>query len=91
MVFEGPKVVADWKVGGTIEMDFFGGFNGTDPTPTLAQFKAYVRQGKIHYFISSGGGPGIAAGSSAASRISTWVSANYQSTTVGNVTLYNLG
>ena len=68
-----------------------GGFNGTDPTPTLAQFKAYVRQGKIHYFISSGGGPGIAAGSSAASRISTWVSANYQSTTVGNVTLYNLG
>jgi hypothetical protein len=68
-----------------------GGFNGTDPTPTLAQFKAYVRQRKIHYFISSGGGPGIAAGSSAASRISTWVSVNYQSTTVGNVTLYNLG
>lgn len=29
MVFEGPKVVGDWKVGGTIEMDFFGGFNGT--------------------------------------------------------------
>jgi hypothetical protein len=28
MVFDGPKVVGDWKVGGTIEMDFFGGFNG---------------------------------------------------------------
>jgi 4-amino-4-deoxy-L-arabinose transferase-like glycosyltransferase len=68
-----------------------GGFNGTDPTPTRAQFKAYVRQGKIHYFISSGGGPGLAAGSSAASRISTWVSANYQAKTVGNVTVYNLG
>lgn len=41
MVFEGPKVVADWKVGGTIEMDFFGGFNGTggfsgqQPNPRL--------------------------------------------------------
>lgn len=29
LVFEGPKVVGDWRVGGTVEMDFFGGFNGT--------------------------------------------------------------
>jgi hypothetical protein len=29
MVFDGPKVVGDWKVGATLEMDFFGGFNGT--------------------------------------------------------------
>ncbi len=28
MVFDGPKLLGDWKVGGTIEMDFFGGFNG---------------------------------------------------------------
>jgi hypothetical protein len=41
MVFEGPKVVGDWKVGGTLEMDFFGGFNGTatfsgqQPNPRL--------------------------------------------------------
>src|SRR5262249_50348718 len=39
-----------------------GGFNGTDPTPTLAQFQAYVNAGLIHYFIGGGtgfgGGPG---------------------------------
>jgi len=36
-----------------------GGFNGTDPTPTLAAFQSLVRQGKIHYFLSGGGrGPG---------------------------------
>jgi hypothetical protein len=35
-----------------------GGFNGTDPTPTLAQFETYVRHGDIHYFIASGGGAG---------------------------------
>ena len=35
-----------------------GGFNGTDNSPTLAQFKAYVAAGKIHYFIASGGGMG---------------------------------
>jgi hypothetical protein len=28
MVFDGPKVIGDWKVGATLEMDFFGGFNG---------------------------------------------------------------
>ncbi len=35
-----------------------GGFNGTDPAPTLAQFEQYVSEGKIHYFIASGGGFG---------------------------------
>lgn len=29
MVFDGPKVAGDWRVGATLEMDFFGGFNGT--------------------------------------------------------------
>jgi hypothetical protein len=33
-----------------------GGFTGSDPTPTLAQFKKYVKEGKIHYFIGSGRG-----------------------------------
>ncbi|WP_282690270.1 MULTISPECIES: glycosyltransferase family 39 protein [unclassified Streptomyces] len=32
-----------------------GGFNGSDPSPTLAQFKEYVAEGKIHYFVSGGG------------------------------------
>ena len=32
-----------------------GGFNGTDPAPTLAQFEKYVAEGKIHYFIAVGG------------------------------------
>ncbi|MFJ5675316.1 ArnT family glycosyltransferase [Streptomyces sp. NPDC093097] len=31
-----------------------GGFNGSDPSPTLAQFKRYVAEGKIHYFIAGG-------------------------------------
>ena len=35
-----------------------GGFNGTDPSPTLAQFEKYVAEGKIHYFIAGGGGFG---------------------------------
>ena len=38
-----------------------GGFNGTDPAPTLAQFERYVAEKKIHYFISGGGGLGTGA------------------------------
>ena len=33
-----------------------GGFNGTDPTPTLAQFEQYVSEGRIHYYVGGGGG-----------------------------------
>ena len=38
-----------------------GGFNGTDPTPTLAQFQQYVREGRIHYFIGGGAASAAAA------------------------------
>ena len=67
-----------------------GGFNGSDPSPTLAEFKQYVADGKIHYFIGSGGfGPQM-GGSSDARQIAQWVSDNFQSTTIDNVTLYDL-
>ncbi len=33
-----------------------GGFNGSDPSPTLAQFKEYVADGQVHWFIASGSG-----------------------------------
>ncbi|MDX6355030.1 MAG: hypothetical protein QOF98_1933, partial [Streptomyces sp.] len=32
-----------------------GGFSGTDPSPTLAQFEDYVAKGEIHYYIVGGG------------------------------------
>lgn len=45
-----------------------GGFSGTDDAPTLEQFKEWVAEGKIAYYISGGqgGGGGL---SSAASEI----------------------
>ncbi len=66
-----------------------GGFNGSDPSPTLTQFKAYVAAGKIHYFIGSGGG-GLAPGGDGSSAITSWVTSNFSSTTVGGVTVYDL-
>ncbi|MGQ4417606.1 ArnT family glycosyltransferase [Streptomyces sp. SAS_269] len=69
-----------------------GGFNGTDPSPTLAQFKKYVTEGKIHYFIAGGriGGRMGGSGSGSASRISSWVQSNFKKVTVGSATFYDL-
>ncbi|MGW7263162.1 ArnT family glycosyltransferase [Streptomyces sp. NPDC054842] len=66
-----------------------GGFNGSDPSPTLAQFKEYVRDGRIHYFVSGGMGGG-GGNSGTASAITTWVEANYRKLTAGSSTFYDL-
>ncbi|NMO54901.1 glycosyltransferase family 39 protein [Actinoplanes sp. TBRC 11911] len=68
-----------------------GGFNGSDPSPTLAQFQEYVAQGKIHYFIGGAGfGGRSAGGSNASAQIAEWVQANFTAKTVGNTTVYDL-
>ena len=69
-----------------------GGFNGTDPAPTLAQFEKYVSEGKVHYFIAGSGGFGGPGGGSSddASQITSWVEAHFTSESVGGVTVYNL-
>ncbi|MFN8051950.1 MAG: glycosyltransferase family 39 protein [Acidimicrobiales bacterium] len=68
-----------------------GGFNGSDPSPTLAQFKQYVAEGRIHYFIGGGGfGGAQMGGSNSSAEISSWVQSNFTATTVGGTTLYDL-
>jgi 4-amino-4-deoxy-L-arabinose transferase-like glycosyltransferase len=70
-----------------------GGFNGSDPSPTLAQFQQYVADGKIHYFIGGGGfggRGGSSGGSNYSSQIAEWVAANFTATSVGNTTIYDL-
>jgi 4-amino-4-deoxy-L-arabinose transferase-like glycosyltransferase len=66
-----------------------GGFNGSDPSPTLAEFKEYVAAGEIHYFIAGSVGRSN-GGSDAASEISAWVESHYAATTIGGVTVYDL-
>ncbi|MFF2007836.1 ArnT family glycosyltransferase [Streptomyces sp. NPDC058195] len=73
-----------------------GGFNGSDPSPTLAQFRQYVEDGRVHYFIAGGmgGGGGMGGrgdgGEGVASRISSWVTENFEKVTVGGATFYDL-
>ncbi len=74
-----------------------GGFNGTDPSPTLAQFQKWVSEGKIHYFIGGGGLGGFGGGrfggsssSGTSSQIAAWVQAHFTATTIGGQTVYDL-
>ncbi|WP_250288243.1 ArnT family glycosyltransferase [Streptomyces atroolivaceus] len=66
-----------------------GGFNGSDPSPTLARFQQYVEDGEIHYFLSGGMGGGM-GGEGASSQISTWVEENFEAVTAGSATFYDL-
>jgi 4-amino-4-deoxy-L-arabinose transferase-like glycosyltransferase len=67
-----------------------GGFNGSDPSPTLAQFQQYVADGRIHYFLAGGGFRGQQGGSQVADEINTWVSEHFTEVTIGGQTFYDL-
>ncbi|MGW6448342.1 ArnT family glycosyltransferase [Lentzea sp. NPDC055074] len=67
-----------------------GGFNGTDPAPTLEQFQELVRNGQIHYYVAAGRMMQGETGSDAAHDIGAWVAENHTATTVAGTTLYEL-
>jgi hypothetical protein len=68
-----------------------GGWSGSDPTPTLAQFKAYVAAEEIRYFIVGGAGGGPVGGAGSSSEITNWVTSNFTATSVSGLTVYDLG
>ncbi|MGB8407740.1 MAG: glycosyltransferase family 39 protein [Mycobacterium sp.] len=80
-----------------------GGFMGSDPSPTLAQFQQYVADRKIHYYIVSrgpgdrppfgdaeGSQPGGAKQQTEGTKIADWVKQTFTAATVDGVTYYDL-
>ncbi|HEX8973115.1 MAG TPA: glycosyltransferase family 39 protein [Oryzihumus sp.] len=88
----GSQNAAGLQLGTRLPVMAIGGFNGSDPSPTLAQFQAWVSQGKVHYFLAGGqGGPGGGReGSGTASQISSWVEQSFSAVTIGGSTFYDL-
>ncbi|WP_078858383.1 ArnT family glycosyltransferase [Streptomyces sp. NRRL F-2799] len=96
----GSQNAASYQLATNKAVMAIGGFNGTDPSPSLAQFKQYVADSKIHYYIAGGGmGGGMGrtgearggmGGGGTASSISTWVEANFKKVTVASATFYDL-
>ena len=48
----GSQNAASYQLATGLPVMAIGGFNGSDPSPTLAQFQADVAQGRVHYFIA---------------------------------------
>jgi 4-amino-4-deoxy-L-arabinose transferase-like glycosyltransferase len=86
----GSQTAAGYQLATELPVMALGGFNGSDPWPTLAVFQQYVADGKIHYFIAGGGIGRANGGSSATSEITSWVESHYTKVTVGGVTMYDL-
>jgi hypothetical protein len=87
----GSQSASGYQLATELPVMAIGGFNGSDPSPTLGQFQEYVAQGRIHYFIGGGfGGMAADSGSSASADIAAWVAQAFPSTTVDGVTVYDL-
>ncbi|QWF77447.1 glycosyltransferase family 39 protein [Amycolatopsis sp. CA-230715] len=91
----GSNSAAGYQLSTGLPVMAVGGFNGTDPAPTLAQFQSYVHNGQIHYFVGDGMGfpgsmRGESSGSDAAQQIADWVARNYPATTIDGTTIYDL-
>ena len=73
----GSNNAAGYQLGAGVPVMPVGGFNGTDPYPTLAQFKKYVAAGQIHYWITGHISRNANGGSREPLRIRDWVEENY--------------
>ncbi|MFD9479937.1 ArnT family glycosyltransferase [Streptomyces nojiriensis] len=102
----GAQNAASYQLASEAPVMPIGGFNGSDPSPTLEQFQKYVRDGKIHWFIGQstttgaeggmpggggqGGGGRGGPGGGTSTDIETWVKATFKASTVGGATFYDL-
>jgi 4-amino-4-deoxy-L-arabinose transferase-like glycosyltransferase len=91
----GSSNAAGYQLAGGAPVMAVGGFNGTDPAPTLAEFQSHVADGHIHYFIKGHSMFGMPigrgnSGSRDAADISSWVEAHYSPKTVDGVVVYDL-
>ncbi|TFV89934.1 glycosyltransferase family 39 protein [Blastococcus sp. CT_GayMR16] len=86
----GSNRAAGYQLATELPVMPIGGFNGSDPFPTLEQFQQYVSDGRVHWFIGGGIGMRSGTGSDSAQEIAAWVEENFQAQTVDGVTLYDL-
>lgn len=87
----GSQNAAGYQLATELPVMAIGGFNGTDPAPTLEQFQDYVERGLVRYYIAGGEmGDKQMGGSNTASQIESWVEENFEAQTIGNVTIFDL-
>ena len=102
----GAQSAASLQLASGVPVMAMGGFMGSDPAPTLAEFQADVASGQVRYYVE-GGGPGSSNGPRTgdqdagrlgerdvrgdSAQIRTWVQAHFTPIDVGGRTVYDLG
>jgi 4-amino-4-deoxy-L-arabinose transferase-like glycosyltransferase len=91
----GSNNAAGYQLASGAPVMAIGGFNGTDPSPTLEQFQHYVAARQIHYFVRGRmtiGHWGLPAsgGSRESAEISEWVQTRYAPQIIDRVVVYDL-
>ena len=103
----GAQSAASLQLASGVPVMAMGGFMGSDPAPTLAEFQADVASGQVRYYVEGGGpgggGNGPRTGGQDAGRlgerdvrgdsaqIRTWVQTHFTPIDVGGRTVYDLG
>ncbi|OBB03610.1 glycosyl transferase [Mycobacteriaceae bacterium 1482268.1] len=89
----GSNSAAGYQLASGVPVMAVGGFNGTDPAPTLQEFQRLVAEKQIHYFIRGRvmfGRWGGSGGSSDAETIADWVETHFRPTYVDRAVVYDL-
>lgn len=89
----GSNNAAGYQLAADVPVMAVGGFNGTDPAPTVDAFRQLVADGRIHYFIESrimAGHRSEQVGSRDAVEIAQWVQSTFTPVTVDGTVLYDL-
>ena len=90
----GSSNAAGYQLASGAPVMAIGGFNGTDPSPTLEEFQRYVADRQIHYFVRGkmtvGHWGGATTGSRESADIAEWVETHYTPLTVDRVLIYDL-
>jgi 4-amino-4-deoxy-L-arabinose transferase-like glycosyltransferase len=90
----GSNFAAGYQLASGAPIMAVGGFNGTDPAPTLEEFQRYVADRQIHYFVRGkimlGRWGGDTSGSRESADIADWVETHYTPLAVDNVVIYDL-
>ncbi|AMM33623.1 Dolichyl-phosphate-mannose-mannosyltransferase family protein [Sinomonas atrocyanea] len=87
----GSSSAAKYEIAARRSVLALGGFDGTDPSPTLEDFKNRVTSGEIGQLIVGTVPPATTLGLGEAARILAWVQANYTCRPAGHACLYRLG
>jgi 4-amino-4-deoxy-L-arabinose transferase-like glycosyltransferase len=85
----GSSAAAGLELSTNTSVMAIGGFSGSDPVPTLAEFKDDVAQHKVTYFVVNHGRGG-AFGRRGHTDITSWVMANFTPVNTATASVYDL-